>query len=519
MKKVSIIIPVYNGSNYLAEAIDSALAQTYKNIEIMVINDGSTDNGETRKIALSYGNKIKYIEKSNGGVSTALNLGIEKMTGDYFCWLSHDDKYYPNKIERQIEETKKYDDNTILFSNYDFIDEKGKKFDTVCLNHELLENKPDYAVLRGCIGGITLLIPKHVLDEVGPFSTELRCVQDYEMWFRMLDKYQFRHMEDILSMTRIHPKQDTQTSPKMITEGNWLWTYMSEKYPKKKKIACEGSEYLFYKEMENYLKGSPYKEAVQNVHDLAEKCIEELQEKSQNHSTTIFVIDSGSKEELEKTINSLKKQTAKNITIIIEGNTKIEKYENTKNREDSLKHIKTDYYTFIHAGVTADINWIEKQVFTASLMNKAILVSDYKRPLRTEASNNYCAFITPLDGVIFKSNIKANYETSYQYMLDIALQGGSFVTEDTYLQNVVEDYSIDEILDYEKRVLQANKSTPQQLVTLNYDIAVLYNHIGTDGKKVYMYEPCDEYRELKYSRSFQLFAKYYNHKKKKKKTL
>ena len=66
--KVSIVIPVFNGSNYLREALDSALAQTYTNCEVIVVNDGSNDNGKTREIALSYGNKIRYFEKENGGV-------------------------------------------------------------------------------------------------------------------------------------------------------------------------------------------------------------------------------------------------------------------------------------------------------------------------------------------------------------------------------------------------------------------------------------------------------------------
>ncbi|MDD4547058.1 MAG: glycosyltransferase family A protein, partial [Oscillospiraceae bacterium] len=92
---VSIVIPVYNGSNYLAEAVDSALAQTYKNIEIVVVNDGSNDEGATEKVAKSYGDKIRYFSKENGGVSSALNLGIENMKGDYFSWLSHDDLYKP----------------------------------------------------------------------------------------------------------------------------------------------------------------------------------------------------------------------------------------------------------------------------------------------------------------------------------------------------------------------------------------------------------------------------------------
>ena len=73
---ISIVIPVYNGSNFLREAIDSALAQTYKNIEIIVVNDGSADDGETERIALSYGDKIRYFKKENGGVSSALNYGI-----------------------------------------------------------------------------------------------------------------------------------------------------------------------------------------------------------------------------------------------------------------------------------------------------------------------------------------------------------------------------------------------------------------------------------------------------------
>src|SRR5665647_567426 len=93
--KVSIVIPVYNGSKYLGEAIDSALAQTYKNLEIIVSNDGSSDNGATERVAKSYGDKIIYLgKKDNGGASTALNAAIKVMTGEYFSWLSHDDMYY-----------------------------------------------------------------------------------------------------------------------------------------------------------------------------------------------------------------------------------------------------------------------------------------------------------------------------------------------------------------------------------------------------------------------------------------
>ena len=90
---VSIIIPVYNGSNYLAQAIDSALAQTYTPIEIIVVNDGSRDDGATEEVALGYGDRITYVRKENGGSSSALNEGIRHIISTLYpassstsCW-------------------------------------------------------------------------------------------------------------------------------------------------------------------------------------------------------------------------------------------------------------------------------------------------------------------------------------------------------------------------------------------------------------------------------------------------
>ena len=211
--KVSIIIPVYNGSDYLEEAIESAISQDYKNIEIIVVNDGSTDNGKTKKIAEKYKNKIKYIEKENGGVSTALNVGISCMTGDFFSWLSHDDKYKFNKISEQIKylnENGLIDKNVILYSDFDAIDKKSKYLWTEYKDHKMLNEKKEYALLRGQINGITLLIPRKAFDECGLFNEKLRCTQDYELWFMMSSKFDFVHMDKVLAESRFHPKQVTK---------------------------------------------------------------------------------------------------------------------------------------------------------------------------------------------------------------------------------------------------------------------------------------------------------------------
>lgn len=254
--KVSIIIPAYNASNYLSEAIDSALNQTYKNIEIIIVNDGSNDNGETQKIAQSYGNKIKYFEKKNGGVSTALNLGIKNMTGEYFSWLSHDDRYYPNKIETQINYLQKnnlLNSKIITYTNYDVIDENSNIINIV--NFKIFEpnKKPEYALLRGLISGTALLIPKKAFIEYGLFNENYRCIQDYLLFFNFMKTYKYIFIDAVTNSTRIHSQQVTNMNPKVIYENNFLWTYMQKELSDDIKIKLEGSLYKFYIEMYKFL--------------------------------------------------------------------------------------------------------------------------------------------------------------------------------------------------------------------------------------------------------------------------
>ena len=182
--KVSIVIPVYNGADYMRYAIDSALNQTYKNIEVIVVNDGSKDDGKTKKIAKEYGDKIKYYEKENGGVSTALNLAIKKMTGDYFSWLSHDDEYFPTKVEEGVKALKNTT-KTIAISDFCTIDEHGTFMNNITFEHEKVENSSYFPLFEGSLNGITLLIPKDAFDNCGDFDEGLRCTQDYDLWYKM----------------------------------------------------------------------------------------------------------------------------------------------------------------------------------------------------------------------------------------------------------------------------------------------------------------------------------------------
>lgn len=206
-KKVSIIIPVYNGANYVRRAIDSALNQTYKNIEVIVVNDGSTD--KTDDIVRSYGNRVRYYKKENGGVATALNLGIQKMRGQYFSWLSHDDEYHPEKIEKQVKLAKKYDDNTIIVSNWLIIDQYNNILEKKYISH-IIEKYPTAFLAfdrKTWLNFCALLIPKSIFEEYGNFDETLKTTQDYDFLFRISQKSKFKILEDHLLFSRAHPEQ------------------------------------------------------------------------------------------------------------------------------------------------------------------------------------------------------------------------------------------------------------------------------------------------------------------------
>lgn len=210
---VSIVIPVYNGSNYLAEAIDSALAQTYDNIEIIVVNDGSKDDGATESVALSYGDKIRYISKENGGVSSALNRGIQEMKGEYFSWLSHDDLYLPEKIEKQVSLIET--DKDIILCSGSLMDSNGAPIahSTKTLNKKLTgagllkEHMHGYA-----LNGLGFLVPRVAFEKAGLFDETMRYLQDMDMWFRMMwYDFSFICHSDKLVVSRVHIAQQTNT--------------------------------------------------------------------------------------------------------------------------------------------------------------------------------------------------------------------------------------------------------------------------------------------------------------------
>lgn len=184
---ITIVIPVYNGEDYLRFAIDSAINQTYKNLEVIVVDDGSVDGSE--EIARSYGPRIRYIRQPNGGVASALNTGIKAMRGKYLAWLSHDDVYHTEKLEILHKELKGQHRKRIAISDWDIIDKNG-----ALLKHSHLDEKLESIPMgflafdrKTWLNACAMLIPKGLFDETGLFDESLRTTQDYDMHMRMIE--------------------------------------------------------------------------------------------------------------------------------------------------------------------------------------------------------------------------------------------------------------------------------------------------------------------------------------------
>lgn len=348
---ISIVIPVYNGSNYMKEAIDSALNQTYDNIEVIVVNDGSSDNGKTDEIAKSYGNKIRYFVKENGRVASALNYGIDRMKGKYFSWLSHDDIYLPNKIEDQVNQLSNIEDkDTILYSAYELIDSNSKKIGNVephlLLSEEQL-NTSLIPLFRGLIHGCSMLISKKWFNQIGKFDEKLRSTQDYDLWFNFLNRANIHYCHKPLIQSRLHQEQDSKTIPNINDEANQLWIGFLNKISEDKMKASEGSAYAFYRRAELFLKTTPYEGAAKYAAKKAQKYI--------NTPKVSVIIPVYNRISMAiEAIHSALKQTHKNIEIIIvnDGST-----DDTKPlTEIAKKHKNIKYFTQKNKGVSAARN-------------------------------------------------------------------------------------------------------------------------------------------------------------------
>ena len=186
--KISVIMTAYNKENYIKEAIESILNQTFKDFEFLIINDASTDN--SKEIILSYKDpRIRYFEnKKNMGVARTLNRGLRLAKGKYIARMDADDFSLPNRFILQYERLKRDRNLVIIFSDFDWVNEKGNYNSTYRLASSPEEIFYELQ-FRNCLGHPTVIFNKKIIvNEFGGYDEKYEA-EDNDLWLRVSKKY------------------------------------------------------------------------------------------------------------------------------------------------------------------------------------------------------------------------------------------------------------------------------------------------------------------------------------------
>jgi len=204
MPEVSVIIPTYNSARYLKEAVDSVLAQSFEDFEVIVVDDGSTDDTET--VMRQYQSRVRHIMQSNAGVSAARNRGIEESHGRYIAFLDADDVWHAQKLERQLTALAEHPECRACYSAFEVANQNLITFDI----RRSSRRGPTLVdlLLRGNVIGTpsTVLCERVLFEGSGKFDPEMSQCADWDMWVRLAQHTEFLYLEQPLVTYRQHDR-------------------------------------------------------------------------------------------------------------------------------------------------------------------------------------------------------------------------------------------------------------------------------------------------------------------------
>jgi glycosyltransferase involved in cell wall biosynthesis len=230
--KVSIIVPTYNRAHLVTETIDSILAQTVKDFELIVVDNESTDN--TEEVIKSYTDgRIRYFQHQNNGlIAVNRNYGISKANGEYIAFCDDDDLWMPEKLERQIKLLDLNKELGLVYSDSYIMDENGNLGRYTLLSGSKLfrGNVFDKLFQSNFIPMPTVMIRREVLSKVGGFDPKYRIAQDYDLWLKIAEHYPIDFTDEPLAKYRIHGRSTISKNRELaINEGFQLTEYWLEK--------------------------------------------------------------------------------------------------------------------------------------------------------------------------------------------------------------------------------------------------------------------------------------------------
>lgn len=205
MPQVAVVLPAYNGARYIKEALDSVFAQTFRDFEVICVDNGSTD--DTRSILEGYGERIRVVPLANCGPGGGRNEGVRKATAPYIAFLDQDDYWYPRKLERQVAALDAERDAVLVLCNSDRMDAEGRLLQ---VGATLAERATMRAFPLGRLMESDHLLPSTILvrrdafERAGMYDAELRGFEDFDLCARLKREGRFVFLEESGMCYRVH---------------------------------------------------------------------------------------------------------------------------------------------------------------------------------------------------------------------------------------------------------------------------------------------------------------------------
>lgn len=253
---VSVVIPAFNGAEFIGQTIESILAQTWPAVEVLVVDDGSTDG--TPEVVERFGDHVRLLQQKNSGTPAARNLGLKHAKGEFFAVLDQDDLWLPQKLARQIPRFREDPKIGLVYARIEFVLlSTGTVTDTYFpadeLNvHDLLGHK--------VLPVQTMLFRRSALDQIGPFDVSLPGTDDWDIGIRMAAEFRMLGIDEVLGRVGLHGEQQGRNAPRMFQNAMRVLEKHAHLHPgcEQCRAAIRHSQAILKEDYYGHFKGKAY---------------------------------------------------------------------------------------------------------------------------------------------------------------------------------------------------------------------------------------------------------------------
>lgn len=338
--KIDIIIPVYNHASYLEACIDSAINQTYSNINIIIVDDCSPDPLVKEKL-IKYNNfdKIKILlNNENKGISETLNKAIANSSGDYLAFLDCDDMIAPNAIEKAADFIKLNPNKKYVYTNRINVDEKGNIIN--CINFQSRGTNAREELMKGMYTSHLKVISKDCFLKSGLFNSKYDSAQDYDLALRVSESFEFGYINDYLYKHRVH---SNQVSQKDIEKQQNIAELIKKDAIKRRKILAGNISGIISIVILTY-----------NRLDDTIRSIESIYKYTKLPFELIILDNASSDPRMQKYLNNLEK-TKNNVKIIYSQSN----WGCSGGRKRAISFARGEYIVTLDSDISVTENWLE----------------------------------------------------------------------------------------------------------------------------------------------------------------